>query len=102
MKRIFLIGSLAIAVGFAVVNMSVTKQDVEMSLLLENVSALTDESGAIHLERCFLNVTPRTYTGVYVQKCDVSTAYLIIYPCSNATLIQTSEHYYSDPRNCYN
>ncbi|MDR2286606.1 MAG: hypothetical protein LBE04_03910 [Prevotellaceae bacterium] len=102
MKRIFLISGLAIAIGFAVANVGVTKQDIKMSVFLENVIALTTENnGAIDLGRCFMTVTEKRFTGIYVQKCVSGTSYTTIYPCNNAILIQSAENFYADPRLCY-
>jgi hypothetical protein len=58
-KRIFLMGGLAIAVGFAVANVGLAKQNIKMSLFLENVIAMStpENGGAIDLGRCYMTVT---------------------------------------------
>jgi hypothetical protein len=101
MKRIFLIGGLAIAIGFAVANVGVTKQDIKMSLFLENAIALSTESTAPANKPCYTQVISQSETAIFVRKCAAGTGPngSNIKPCNN-NLIETQSGYFSNPDLC--
>jgi hypothetical protein len=99
MKRIFFIGSLAIAVVFAVANLSIAKQDIRMSLFLENAIALSTENNSDN-QTCYTQVDSQDKTGVFVRKCAQGTDSSTRKPCNN-DLIETNSGYYYDPQSCF-
>jgi hypothetical protein len=110
MKRILILGSLFVAVCFAVVSLAVTKRNASASFQMENMEALT-VGGVIALETCYMNVSPISGTGVYFYKCNPMTTTNIygnrlIFPCiwgnGAGTRVESSQSAISDPRECYN
>ncbi|MDR1170044.1 MAG: hypothetical protein LBK97_04325 [Prevotellaceae bacterium] len=105
MKRILILSSLFTVICFALVNLTVEERNASMSLQTENVEALT-LTGPITLDRCYMNVSSVSGTGIHYYKCRVGTTVIngedVIYPCSwGGNMIESSLSSVSDARWCY-
>jgi hypothetical protein len=104
MKRILILSSLLTVICFAVVNLAVEERNASMSLQTENVEALT-LNGPIILDRCYMNVSGVSGTGIHYYRCRVGTTVIngedVIYPCSWGSTIESSLSSVSDARWCY-
>jgi hypothetical protein len=106
MKRIFFLGSLFVAVCFAVVSLAVTKRNAFVSFQMENMEALTFPN-SIPIWKCYMNVPLISGTGIFISKCNPSTNSGFIYPCHGSAAstagvyVESLQSYASDQQICF-